>query len=485
MLSNHSSIRSIRRHLPPILEMALPIMVGQVGQMVMILIDMFMVGRLGPQAIGGAGLGNAIFYVFTLFGMGTLYALDFLVSNAQGAGDEAQCRYWLRTGLYLSVILSVPLVVALLWIARHLAIFHFAPALTTSASAFLVTLSPSLFPFLVFVAYRQYLQATGSPRPGTVITLLAIASNVVFDVVLIFGVPGWLPALGVAGAGLATTLTRTLMAVSLAWYTIRRDRRALSRSVPTSASPSPPPSILSGLVRLFKIGGPAGVHVTLEASVFSVATAMLSHLGVVPAAAHTIVLNITSFTYMAPLGLSGAAAVVVGSHLGARRRKEACACGYVSLALSAVIMACSGLVLVLASRPIVSIFTADPVVVALAQRLLYLVAIYQVADGLQVVGAGALRGLGDTRSPVVAILVGYWVVGLPVGFWLGFGRGLGAFGLWVGLTIGLFVVAAYILWRWREQSIICQSDIPELPCAPQEDGCEPLPRTAGVPSTTA
>ena len=432
------------------MKMALPLMFGQLGQMAMILIDMFMLGKLGPQAIGGAGLGSAIFYVFAFFGAGTLYGLDYLVSHAFGRKDLKECHYWLYQSVWLALCLSLPFACLLRWLAGHIDVFHFTADLSRSAAAFLSTLSLSLPPFLIFIAFRQYLQATNSVRPGSIITLLAIFSNICMNLVFIFGMH-WgsltVPAMGVAGAGLATTVTRTLMAISIVIYTFHRDKR-----LAWGLADSPRGFDLAGVRKLFSMGAPVGVQVTLEAAVFTFAASLLGRVGVVATASHTIVLNISSFTYMVPLGVSSATAVLVGQQMGRKSHSDARLAGWTSLGLATLIMAMSGLTLVTFSTPIVTLFTQDVQVIALSRQLLFLVAIYQVADGLQVVGAGALRGLGDTRSAMVANLLGYWVVGLPLGYWLCFSRAMGAVGLWLGLTVGLFVIAAFVLWRWVSSS---------------------------------
>lgn len=435
-----------RTQIPLTLRMAFPLVLGQMGQMAMILIDTFMVGKLGPEAIGGVGLGSAFFYIFTLFGAGVLFGLDYLVANAEGRKAVEECHHWLWQGLYLSLILSLPVIFLIEWTAPWVLGTYFPANLGVPALAFLKALSPSLLPFLVFVSFRQYLQATGSVRASTVITLFAILSNITFNQALIFGRWG-APTLGVAGAGWATTTTRTLMAVTIAFYAFHRDRK-LGLGLAASAKHFEPESFS----RLLRLGIPIGLQLALEFAVFALAAAFISRLGVVSAASHTIVSNIAGFTYMIPLGISGATAVLVGRHAGSKNTRSAQITGWTSIGLAIAAMAFSSLLLSVFGRDIAALVTSDFQVIRLSGRLLLLVSLFQVADAVQAAGGGALRGLGDTRSSMVANILGYWLIGLPVGYWCCFQLGLGAIGFWIGLTVGLFSVAAVVLRQWSVKS---------------------------------
>ena len=440
------AIRIARAQLPLTLKTAIPIMIGQMGQMIMILIDTFMVGKLGPSAIASVGLGGAIFYVFFLFGAGTLFALDYLVSFARGRNAIEECHHWLWQGVYLSIGLAIPVIILIETLAPALITRYFPTAIAPNTTQFLRMLTLSLPSFLIFITFRQYLQAMGSVRPATVVVLLAVVSNIGGNWILIYGNLG-APALGVMGAGLATTITRTLMAAALVGYTFYRDHKlklGLWRSPKAFRSAS--------MSRLLWLGLPAGIQFTFETGIFSLSTSLASRLGVVSAAAHAIVLNLASFTYMFALGMAGAAAIMVGHELGRGDRVQAKFAGWTAIVAIVFIMGVNGIGLATLGRPIASLFTSDPEVITLAGRLLLLVAIFQVADGVQSVGAGALRGLGETRFTMFANLLGHWGIGLPVVLGFTFTLGLGATGIWLGLTVGLFVVALLILWRWNVRS---------------------------------
>jgi MATE family multidrug resistance protein len=427
-------------------RLAIPLAIGQIGQMTMILIDMYMVGKLGPAAISGVGLGGAFFYVFGLFGAGTLFGLDYFVSQAQGREARDECHHWLWQGTYLALIISLPLVAGIALGLPPLLLALFPAQIAQPAVSFLKTLALSLPPFLIFITFRQYLQAMGSVRPGTVVTVLAIFTNVAFNRLFIFGA-GPVSPMGVAGAGLATTLTRIFMAVALVGYTFYRDAQ---KDLGLAGSPKG----LQGadVRRLFMLGAPTGLQLSLETGVFSLATSMISKFGVTAAASHTIVSNISGFTYTVPMALSGATAILVGQSMGGGQGQRARFAGWTSIGLAAAVMAVIGGALSLFGSAVAGVFTEDTQVIQLSSRLILLVALFQVADGVQSVGGGAMRGLGDTQSSMVANLLGYWVIGLPLGYFCCFHLQLGALGFWIGLTTGLFAIAGIVLVRWSRLS---------------------------------
>ncbi|MDB5096294.1 MAG: efflux family protein [Cyanobacteria bacterium RYN_339] len=416
-----------------IVRLALPLTIGQLGQMGMILIDMVMVGKLGPAAIAGVGLGSSFYYVPALFAAGILFGLDYFVSHASGREDKEACRHWLWQGLYLSMLISAPVVLAIEVLGPLAMRAWFSPDLAAQASAFLVTSSFGMPGFLVFTTVRQYLQASGSPRAGTVVTLLGVGCIVGLNWLFIFGPP----QMGVAGAGLATSVTRTLMALALLGFMAWRDGLVI-----------PAPWAGQDVVKLVRLGTPIGVQLALEVGVFSLVSFLIGRFGAVAAAAHTVVANVAGFTYTLPMALSGATAILVGRALGSGDRDRARTVGWKAIGLGTSLMAVMGLGLAAGGSHVAALFTTDAQVIALASQLIVMVALFQVADGIQSVGGGALRGLGDTRASMLANLLGYWAVGVPVGYYFCFQLKWGALGFWVGLTAGLYAVAVIVLRQW-------------------------------------
>lgn len=420
---------------------AIPIAIGQIGQMGMILIDMYIVGKLGAAAIGGVGLGNGYFYVFGLFSAGMLFALDYYIATAQGRGDQAECNKWLWQGCWLSLFLSIGIIgVVLATIPAYLRA-NFKAEIAEPAAQFVVPLALCMPGFTVFITFRQYLQSTGSVTAGTVVTILAIGFNYLFNWMFVFGELG-APKMGVAGSGLATTLTRTLQAVALVGYAFYRDgQRGLGlASSPKGLQPG-------ALWDLTKMGIPIGIMVALESGVFTVATSLIARFGVEASAAHTIVLNVASFTYTIPTAIAGAAAVLVGQALGRGDLPEVRRVGWTAIGAGAVVMACTGAAIGVFGAPIAGMFTTEAPVIALCAKLIVMVAVFQIADGVQSVGGGVLRGAGDTKSAMIANLIGYWLVGLPAAYYFGITQNQGVTGFWLGLTIGLFAVAGMVLTR--------------------------------------
>jgi MATE family multidrug resistance protein len=320
------------------------------------------------------------------------------------------------------------------------------PAVLEQAIPFLRTQIWSTLPLFLYAVFRRYLQAMGLVKPVMFALVSANVVNAVGDWILIYGHCG-APALGVLGSGWATAIARTYMASVLIGYALAYDLRhktGLLR-VPFGLSPA-------RLKRLVALGLPAAVHVTLEVGVFAMATALAGMLDPVALAAHHVVLDIASVTFMIPLGLSSAGAVRVGQALGRGEPSAAGLAGWTALALGAGFMACAGVVFAIVPRTLVSVFTTDPAVIATAGSLMLVAAAFQLFDGLQGVSTGAMRGTGDTHTPMVCNLVAHWFVGLPLGYLLGFGAGFGVIGLWAGLAMGLAMAGVYLLAAWTRKA---------------------------------
>ncbi len=426
----------------PTLSLAWPVVLGQVGVMAMSVVDTLMVGRLGPTAVAALGVGGAVYSLAFFIGLGVLLGLDRVASVAFGAGDHVAVARAYVQGLLLGTVASGVCVLGLLAGAWSLPRFGVDAAIVPEARRYLYTVAPSLVPVLWFTAARQTLQATGDTRAATAILLVANVVNFLADYALIEGRWGFAPR-GVEGAALATLVCRGFMAVAmLAWGA---SRGLGLRGV--GLRPHGPT-----LRELLRLGLPAGAQLVLEGGVFSLASVLVGRLGATPAAAHQVVLQVASLTFMVPLGLSAAGAVRVGQSLGRGDPRGAARAGWTAVLLGGAFMLASGLTLLGLAAPILGAFSLRADALALARTLLLCAALFQLFDGLQVTLAGVLRGLGDTASSLVANLVGHWGIGLPVGVGLAFGLGLGAVGMWVGLATGLAAVAVALLVHWTRRS---------------------------------
>jgi MATE family multidrug resistance protein len=444
---------SFQRHVPmlptrhsarSVLHLAGPVIVAELGWMTMQVVDTLLVRHLGASAIGAVGIGGAIFMAVAVFGTGLLMGLDPLVAQAVGAGRLGEAKRWLHHGVLVAVVVSVPLLWLLSAGPRFLTAAGAHPDVLAIAVPYLQALRWSLPPLLLFVASRRYLQARGAVRPVMIALLSANLVNAAAGWLLINGVAG-LPRLGVVGAAWATVVARTYMAILLVVVI-----RVLGGSKEHGSSPV----VFEGarIWRLLKIGLPAAAQVTLEVGAFALATTLASRLAPASLAAHHIALSLWSLTFMVPMGVASAAAVLVGHGVGRRDAVEARQAGWSAIRVGVGFMALAGIVFLALPVPLMRVFTADPAVVDVGWRLLMVCAVFQLFDALQVVATGALRGLGETRSPMVWNFVGLWCFGLPLGYTLAFPFGWGIVGLWVGLSGGLCLVGSVLVTAWHRHA---------------------------------
>jgi multidrug resistance protein, MATE family len=435
-----SFARPTRADCTGLLALSAPIVAVQFGMMAMGVVAVMLVGHVSDVALGGVALGNLYSILLVLLAWGVLMALDPLVAQAAGARDPEALALALQRGLLLAAGLAVASSLACLPV-RAVLLALGQPAVVAAAAEPYVWLSiPGLPPLLVFILLRQTLQAMGRTREIVTVTLVANVVHLALCWALVFGRLG-LPAMGVAGAAIAATVTRWLMTAGLLAATwpllgpaLAPRRRALDRAA---------------LGHMLRIGLPIGIQMQLEYGIFAVVGVFMGWLGMVPLDAHQVALQVASCTFMVPQGIGAAAAALVGQAVGARDEARARRVTVAALCGSAAFMALSGLALWLAAHPIAAVFSMDAAVVAGSALLLPIAGAFQVFDGLQVVAIGALRGVGDTRTPVAINLLGYWLVGLPVSLLLGFGLRAGATGLWWGLVAGMAVVALVLLVRLR------------------------------------
>jgi MATE family multidrug resistance protein len=424
------------------LALALPVVAAELGWIAMGVADLVMVGRLGPSAIGAVGIGNVLFFCVTVLGLGMMLGLDALVSQAFGAGRLGECHRWLVHGVVMALILTPPLTGAILAMIPWLSAWGIDPAVVARAGPYLQTSAWGLLPLLLYFGLRRYLQAMN--RVG-VVMLALLAANLVnlAGNWLLIGGNLCLPALGVVGSGWASFGARVALVVILAGYAVWDSIRRRTGLLQTPLRVEP-----ARLARLAALGLPAAGHLLLEVGVFGAAAVLAGRLGETALAAHEVVLHIASVTFMVPLGISSAGAVRVGQAIGRGDVRGASRSGWTALAIASGFMAASGLTLFLVPMPILRVFTPDRTVIAAALPLLGAAALFQLFDGVQVVATGALRGAGDTRSPMIVGFGAYWIIGLPVGYGLGFGLRWGVVGIWVGLALGLIFAGMFLLMSW-------------------------------------
>jgi MATE family multidrug resistance protein len=439
----------LREELSSLGRLALPIALAQAGQSLMGLVDTAVVGRAGAGPLAATALGNSLFFAVAVAGMGLMMGLDPLVSQAFGAGDRVRARRLLWQGVWLSLAVGALLALPMAFLPLLLEPAGIEPEVAAGAGRYLWLRLPGLPFLLLFMADRSYLQAAGRARPILVGAILANAANLLLDLLLVFGgaaLPPWtgplrlLPAMGAPGAALATTLCTALQAGFLAL--------AVSAEPLDAPAPGLRRPVREDLLAATRMGLPVGLHMAAEVGVFALVGVLAGRLGRVPLAAHQIALTYGSFSFNAAVGIGNAGSVRVGRAVGARDTPRARRSGLVAFLAGAGFMSLWALLFLLLPWPLVRAMTDQPEVLAAAVPLMRVAAVFQISDGVQGVGAGVLRGAGDTRFTFAANVLGHYGLGLPVAIALGFGLGEGITGLWWGLCAGLTAVAVGLFWRF-------------------------------------
>jgi len=439
---------TLRREFRPTLTLALPLVLAEIGWMCMGIVDTVMVGHLpnSAQAIGAVSISSNLFNVLGFFGIGLLIGLDTLVAQAFGAGEREDCHRSLLNGIYLSLAMT-PLLMLPVWFFRPLlTVIRVEADVVDLAAPYMKALAVGILPLLLFFAVRRCMQAMNMVRPIAFALVSANIINALFNWILIYGKWG-APRMGVVGSGWSTTFARVYMALILVGYLLWYDRRHRTELLKT-----PVDIDLVRIRKLIALGLPAALQITLEVSVFALATALIGRLGALALASHQIALNTVALTYMVPLGISSAAAVRVGQAIGRKDPLGAQDAGSTTIFLGAAFMTLAGIILLVFPRWIALMYTPDETLIRSTSLLLAAGAAFQLFDGIQTVATGALRGVGDTRTPMFCHFTGYWVIGLPLGAWLCFRRGWGAFGIWSGLSLALILIGIVLLVVWRRTS---------------------------------
>lgn len=439
--------------LRPMLRLAVPVVLAEMGWFAMSIVDTVMVGPLGPAAIGAVGTGGILFMTLMVFGFGTLLSLDTFVSQSYGAGRIDECHRWLFAGLQLAAVLTVVLMVVALVGVWNLPSFGFHPELLPELQAYTKWLVWSAPPLFAYVVCRRYLQAMNMVRPIMIALVAANLMNAFVNWLLIYGNLG-APALGVVGAAWATVASRVVLAVSLFLVIVYQERQR-----PSGLHDVPFEWDGRRVWQLFRLGWPAAMQITMEVGVFAAASALAGRIAPLAAAANQVVLNIAGFIFMIPFGLASAAAVRVGQAVGRRDGPGMRRAGWTALGIASTVMVSSAIMFFTIPEQLIRIYSSDPHVIEVGVVLLFICSVFQLFDGLQTVTTGALRGLGDTRTPMVMNLVGHWAIGLPVGYALCFSYGWGVAGLWTGLSIGLILIGTALLIVWWHKSRVYRMSV--------------------------
>ncbi|MCR9204335.1 MAG: MATE family efflux transporter [Halobacteriovoraceae bacterium] len=423
----------MRKYLKELLIFSLPIIVGQVGQMLFGIGDIFVAGRFSALAVSSIGVATAYLSPLIMIGLGLTYALTPLASQARGRGenDPSLCSDAYTLALLCGCILTL-----ICWLlAYNVDHFGLLPQIATEVKTYLYIAAPSLIPIFHFQVSKEYLQTQDKIYSANIIILAANILNVLLNILLVFGF-GSIPMLGVTGAAIATLCTRTLMALVIAIYA--RNDLVLKLSFHRER-----------LLKILKIGIPISLGTFIEVLVFATTTVLVGRMSILESAAHNIVLNIAGLTFMIPLGLSSAISVKIGQSFGAKDFQRLRG---LSIAALIMIIGCNSLTALsyfLFPEEILRLSTDQNDVIKVGISLFFFVALFQIPDGIQVVLIGMLRGLGKTTVPAITAFVANWLIGLPIGYWLAFHRGYRASGLWIGLAIGLTGMSVILGFYYR------------------------------------
>ena len=435
------------QHFKKNLALAYPVMLSQLGQVLVGVADSVMVGRVGTEPLAAATLANAIFFVVLVFGIGVSYAITPLVAAADGEGNKERCTGVLRNALLLNTTLGIVLFITIALGAFILPYLDQPAEVVSLAIPYLNIITLSIIPFMLFQTFRQFAEGLSQTKQAMFVTIGANAINIGLNYLLIFGKGGFEP-LGLNGAGYATLASRVIMAFAMGLliyhsptfraYRLGFQLRNFSSKV---------------LKRLLHVGIPAGLQFMAEVSAFGYAAIMVGWLGAQPLAAHQIAINLASISYMMATGIAAAATIRVGNQLGRQDMQALREAGFVSFVMSALFMGVAAIIFIVGQKFFPTLYVSDPEVIRIAAALIIVAAFFQISDGVQVVGMGALRGLTDVKMPTLIAILAYWMVGLPLGYWLGFKLGYGAVGIWYGLLAGLTVAAVLLLLRFNRLSL--------------------------------
>lgn len=402
-----------------------------------------MVGKLGATALAAAGVTNAIYVLFIVIGMGTLSAVAPMVATAVGAKDKDKCGILFRTSVEVAFLLTLVLTASLFIIAENFEVFGHPEEVTAIAKNYLRILSVSTFPFMMFLAAKQFSDGLSYTKPAVYITIIGVTVNIILNWLLIYGHLNF-PKLGIIGSGIATMTARTVMAFLMFGYILTNGN--LRKYVPSLSANI---NTLKYTIRVFKIGIPSGMQLFFEIGAFTAAAIIVGRIGVEESAAHQIGITLAAIATMLATGISVAGSIRVGNAIGEKDLIKVKQAGNTALFLAACCMLVTGTIFLGFTEQLVYLFNnTDQNLIKVAVSILVIAGFFQISDGIQVVSLGILRGVSDVNIPTIFTLVAYWGIGLPVGYLLGFYYKMGVKGIWIGLLIGLSTSAILLVIRF-------------------------------------
>jgi MATE family multidrug resistance protein len=422
-------------HIVKNIKLAYPVMIGQLGHIMVSVADTAMVGRVGVIPLAAATFAGTIYHILILFGIGVSYAITPLVASTDESDFERKSRL-LQNALILNIAVSIVLFLISILAFPFLGYFGQEEQVAIAAGPYLIIASSSLIPLMIFQTFRQYSEGLSNTFSPMVISIIANLLNVGFNYILIFGHLGF-PALGLNGAGYATLIARVIMAFLMFWA-LRKSFNFKKVAISWER-----------MREMLRIGIPSGLQYVFEVGAFAFAAIMVGWIGASELAAHQIALNISAITYMSATGIAAAATVRIGNQVRAKDLINLKVAGISCFTLVAIFMAACGVIFIIFNYELVSLYIEDEQVRVLSATLLIIAAAFQVSDGLQAVGLGVLRGLTDVKVPTLVTFIAYWLISIPLGYILGFIFDLGIHGVWYALLTGLSIAAVLHIYRFN------------------------------------
>jgi len=427
-------------------KLAYPVMIGQLGIIMMGVVDSIMVGRLGSVALAAASLGNSLIFIILIVGIGCSIVISPLVAILVGGKRYTECGVYFRQSLLVNVLLSFAMIAVIFIGVNFIYKLNQPPEVIELTVVYMSIVGLSALPLMIYQTYKQFIEGLSIMKPAMVIAILANIINAFANWVLIFGELGF-PKLGLAGAAWATFSSRVFMAVAIMIYVMKNEKfkqfdvtfhfRGINFPI---------------IKKILRLGLPSGFQYFFEVGAFSFAVIMIGWIGANELAAHQIAINLASISFMAVLGISQAASIRVGNAMGEQNVAKIRKAGFTGIALGASIMSLAGISFILLNNFLPTLYIDDEAVISIASRLIIIAALFQLSDGTQAVGIGVLRGLTDVKGPTIITFVAYWIISLPIAYILAFNFNLGVDGVWIGLLIGLTASAILLTLRFNYKS---------------------------------
>lgn len=435
-----------KEHYRKNISLAWPVMLGQIGHVMVGLADSIMVGALGTVPLAAGAFANSVFVVPMVFGIGLAFGMTTPVANADGEKKPEKARSFLKHGIYLNTSIAFLIFLLLLVLENYLQYMGQEPEVLSVAKGYYRIISFSLVPLLTFLTFKQFAEGLSDTRMAMLISVGANLINIGLNYLLIYGHWGF-PALGLEGAGIATLIARLLMAFSMALYVFRKPAFKVYTAGIKWAETQ-----WTHFKVLLDIGVPSGLQFIFEVSAFAIAAVMAGWINAEALAAHQIAISLASVSYMAASGIGAAANVRVSNQLGAGNIPAMRSAAHTNFVLMLILMVFFGMVFFFGRNLLPTFYSSDPAVIALAGQLLIVAVAFQLFDGMQVAVLAALRGLSETRIPTIIVMISYWLIALGTSYYMGFSLNLGALGIWYGLAVGLIVASCLLTWRFEIRS---------------------------------